>query len=232
MTLKIIGAGYPRTGTSSLKLALEQLGFGPCHHMREVIMNPASTALWVRAADGHPDWEAIFEGYQSCTDAPACTFWRELIAYYPSAKVILSVRDPESWWESTQTTVFSERMLGRQAMLAQQVKTPMAEFFEKAVTGEFGEKIHDHDFMLAQFERRRREVIAEVPKERLLVYDVREGWAPLCAFLGVPVPEADFPHSNSREEMKMMMASVGADGDRPLDFDKISAEAKKRFGRS
>ena len=224
MALKIIGAGYPRTGTSSLKLALEQLGFGRCHHMREVLMNPSSATLWVQAGEGHPDWEAIFDGYGACTDAPACTFWRELIDYYPSAKVILSVRDPEAWFDSTQATVFSERMLGMQR------GGPMQAFFDKVVTTEFGDRIHDRDFMLAQFERHRQEVVATVPKARLLVYDVSEGWGPLCAFLGVPVPDTPFPHTNSREEMAAIMAAVGgADG--AVDFAKVSQAVRARFGR-
>ena len=223
MALKVIGAGYPRTGTSSLKLALEQLGFGRCHHMREVIMNPQSAALWVEAADGKPDWETVFEGYQSCTDAPACSFWRELADYYPDAKVLLSVRDPGDWFDSTQATVFSEQMLGMRA------GTPMGEFFSKAVVQDFGEHIHDRDFMLAQFERRRQEVIAEVPKEKLLVYDVREGWAPLCAWLGVPVPDAAFPHANTREEMAEIRRTISSQG---FDMEKMAQMARERFGRT
>ena len=226
MTLKVIGAGYPRTGTSSQKLALEQLGLGPCHHMREIIMNPPSAAHWVRAADGNPDWEATFEGFQSCTDAPGCLFWRELADYYPDAKIILSVRDPEKWFESTQATVFSDAMLGMAK------GTPLDEFFQKAVVREFGDKIHDRDFMLAQFERHSREVIEEVPPERLLVFDVREGWEPLCAFLGVPVPEGDFPRENSREEMMHFRAAAGEGGEAPIDFAKLSEMARQRFGRS
>jgi hypothetical protein len=226
MTLKVIGAGYPRTGTSSLKLALEQLGFGRCHHMREIIMDPPSARLWVEAADGHPDWEKVFDGYQSCTDAPGCLFWRELADYYPDAKILLSVRDPEKWFESTQATVFSEAMLGMSK------GTPLEEFFKKAVTREFGDKIHDRDFMLDQFERHRREVIQETPPERLLVMDVREGWAPLCAFLGVPVPEGDFPRENTREEMARFRAASGEGGGAPIDFNKLSELARERFGRT
>jgi hypothetical protein len=223
MTLKVIGAGYPRTGTSSLKLALEQLGFGRCHHMREVIMDLPSARLWVEAADGHPDWERIFEGYQSCTDAPGCSFWRELADLYPDAKVLLSVRDPEQWFESTQATVFSDEMLGRQ------MGTPMAEFFSKIVTREFGEHIHDREFMLAQFERRTQEVIAAIPVPRLLVYDVKEGWEPLCAWLGVPVPEGAFPHTNTREEMLQLRAAIAQGG---FDMEKMSQFARERLGRT
>ena len=223
MTLKVIGAGYPRTGTSSLKLALEQLGFGPCHHMREIIMDPPSAALWVQAADGHPDWEAIFEGYQSCTDAPGCTFWRELADYYPDAKVLLSVRDPDDWFDSTQATVFSDQMRGLGS------GSPLEAFFAKVIAREFGEHIHDRAFMLAQFERRRQEVIAAIPAPRLLVYDVREGWAPLCAWLGVPVPEAAFPHANTREEMTQIRTAMS---DKGFDAGLMAQFARERFGRA
>jgi hypothetical protein len=223
MALKMIGAGYPRTGTSSLKLALEQLGFGRCHHMREIIMNPQSAALWVDAAMGHPDWERIFEGYQSCTDAPGCSFWRELADYYPDAKVLLSVRDPQDWFDSTQATVFSEQMLGMRS------GTPMGEFFAKAVVQDFGEHIHDRDFMLAQFERHKQEVIAAIPEPRLLVFDVREGWEPLCAWLGVPVPDAAFPHSNTREEMAEIRRTISSQG---FDMEKMARMARERFGRT
>ena len=223
MTLKVIGAGYPRTGTSSLKLALEQLGFDRCHHMREVIMDMPSARLWIDAAEGRPDWERIFEGYQSCTDAPGCSFWRELADVYPDAKVLLSVRDPDPWFDSTQATVFSDQMLNRQ------FGPEMQEFFAKVVTREFGEHIHERDFMVAQFERHTQEVIAAIPEPRLLVYDVREGWEPLCAWLGVPVPETPFPHTNTREEMTQMRQAM-ADG--AWDPEKISQIARERFGRA
>ncbi len=221
MALKVIGAGYPRTGTSSLKLALEQLGFDRCHHMREIIMNPKSAALWIAAADGHPDWEAIFQGYQSCTDAPGCSFWRELADHYPEAKVLLSVRDPEDWFESTQATVFSDQMLGSPS------KSPLSEFFGKCVTQDFGAHIHDRDFMLAQFERHKQEVIAAIPQPRLLVYDVREGWEPLCAWLEVAVPETAFPHSNSREEMMQIRQSMA-----DFSVEQMAQFARERFGRA
>ena len=197
MSLKVIGAGYPRTGTTSLKLALEQLGFGPCHHMREIMQNPQSSALWVEAAGapGKANWDKVLEGYQSCTDVPGCTFWRELVAYYPSAKVLLSVRDPEKWFESTQATVLGAEWVART------LTTPLKEFFEKAVYPEFSGYFNDRDFLLSQYARHHDEVIRTVPKERLLVFDVHDGWAPLCTFLGVPIPETPFPRTNSREEM-------------------------------
>jgi len=225
MALKVIGAGYPRTGTSSLKLALEQLGFGPCHHMREVIMDLPSARLWIEAAEGRPDWDRIFAGYQSCTDAPGCAFWRELADEYPDAKVLLSVRDPDQWFDSTQTTVFSDQMLNRNQPLG----SDMTEFFAKVVTHEFGERIHDRDFMLAQFERRKQEVIAAIPEPRLLVYDVREGWEPLCAWLGVAAPETPFPHTNTRAEMMQRRQAMAQGG---FDMEKISQLAREEFGRA
>jgi hypothetical protein len=225
MPLKVIGAGYPRTGTASLKLALEQLGFGPCHHMREVIMNPPSAPLFVEAAKGRPDWDAIFRDFNSCTDAPACTFWRELADYYPEAKILLSVRDPEAWFESTQATVFGPMMAARA------VGTPLEEFFRLCVFKDFGEKIHDRDFMLEQFARHTEEVKRDAPPDRLLVFYVREGWSPLCAFLGVEVPPTPFPRTNTREEMAQIQAAISAGDGKPVDFDRISQMARERFGR-
>ncbi|MDE2487101.1 MAG: sulfotransferase family protein, partial [Alphaproteobacteria bacterium] len=107
MTLKVIGAGYGRTGTMSLKLALEQLGFGPCYHMVEVFKNPQAPAWWLEAADGRPDWAKIFNGYSATVDWPSATFYRELAEAYPDAKVILTERDPEAWFRSTQATIFA-----------------------------------------------------------------------------------------------------------------------------
>jgi hypothetical protein len=226
MGLKVIGAGYPRTGTLSLKLALEQLGFGPCHHMREIMMNPASASLWVQAADGKPDWDTIFKDYRSCTDAPGCTFWRALAAYYPEAKIVLSVRDPEKWFESTLATVFSPAWRQRSD------STPLKEFFAKAINVDFGDRINDRDFMLEQFQRHNDEVVRTLPKERLLVFDVREGWGPLCTFLGVPVPDTPFPSTNSREEMMAMRAAGAAlEPGKPMSLEEMQKFARDRFGR-
>jgi hypothetical protein len=194
VALKLIGAGLGRTGTLSIKLALEQIGFGPCYHMAEVLMKPSRGAGWVQAANGEADWEAIFEGYVASVDYPGCTFWKELAGYYPAAKVLLSVRDPQQWFESTQQTIFSE------ANKARLMPTPMAEFFSKTVFGTVGERIHDRDFMIDLFKRHNAEVQRSIPADRLLVYEVAQGWAPLCRFLGVPVPDTAFPRVNTRDE--------------------------------
>ena len=200
MTLQVIGVGLGRTGTMSLKLALERLGLGPCYHMAELMMNPERTPLWIAAADGKPDWEAVFAGYSSTTDYPACIYWRELAAAYPKAKLILTKRDKDKWFESTQATIFSE------AMTARIVGSPVEPFFHKTVWRDFGKRIHDRAFMTAYFEEHNATVEAEVAKKRLLVYDVAQGWEPLCKFLGVPVPDSPFPKVNSREDMQARMS--------------------------
>lgn len=222
MTLKLIGAGWPRTGTGSLKLALEELGVGRCYHMREVMMNAATTIpQWIRAAEGQPDWDAIFAGYAASTDAPGCVFWRELAAHFPEAKVLLSERDPEEWFRSTQATVFSPQAVER--IMA----TPLRPFFEKVTFSPYGARIHDHDFMVEAFRRHNDDVRRTVPPERLLVYRVGEGWGPLAAFLGVPVPDVPFPHANTREEMAAIFS------DRlPGSLDQLQAGARSRFEAS
>src|SRR4026207_181124 len=125
MGLKVIGAGLGRTGTLSLKLALEQLGYGPCYHMTEVFLNPADMRLWIDAADGHPDWDTLFRNFASTVDYPGCSYWRHLVRHYPEARVLLSVRDPDQWFESTQATIFSPQSI-------QRLRTsPMGPFAEK-----------------------------------------------------------------------------------------------------
>jgi hypothetical protein len=204
MPLKVIGAGYGRTGTLSLKLALEQLGLGPCFHMSEAISNPACIPGWVEAANGRPNWDALLGGYASTVDHPSCVFYRELAAAYPDAKVVLTVRDPNDWFDSTQATVFSPQMRGR-------VADPLfKEFLTKTVWGVFGAGIDDRDFMVAEFERHTAEVKRAIPAERLLVFEVAQGWEPLCEFLGAPAPAEPFPRVNSRAEMQAMLALSGA----------------------
>jgi hypothetical protein len=193
MALKIVGSGLGRTGTKSLQTALTILGFGPCHHMVEVFAHPESMALWIEAGAGRPNWDAIFEGYQSMVDYPGAHFWRELAAYYPDAKVLHSVRDPDQWFDSTQATIFAP---GGGAALRE---GPMAAFFD-IFMGPMREHLRDRAYMTEHFRRHTRDVQAEIAPERLLVYEIGQGWAPLCKFLGVPIPEAPYPSENSRAE--------------------------------
>jgi hypothetical protein len=195
MTLKVIGSGLGRTGTMSLKHALEELGFAPCHHMVEVFACPQSVPLWIEAAAGKPQWNAIYEEFGAAVDYPTALFWRELAAHYPDAKIIHSVRDPEHWFESTQETIFAP------GALAVRPEGPMKDFFGM-FRREFGDRINDRAFMIDYFERHTVEVIRTIPAERLLVFEAKQGWEPLCKFLDVPVPVTPYPSENSREEFK------------------------------
>jgi hypothetical protein len=204
MALKVIGAGLPRTGTSSLKLALEQLGFGPCYHMREVIEHPEFAAHWERAADGaHVDWDEVFQGYHATTDAPACHFYKSLAEHYPDAKVLLSMRDPEAWFASTQNTIL------RPEVMAMHEARGTLTMCNKIGWG-IDPRLREHAYMVERFYRHNDAVKKTIPAERLLVFDVREGWEPLCRFLGVPVPETPFPRTNSTEEFGQMINARAA----------------------
>jgi hypothetical protein len=197
MTLKVIGAGLGRTGTLSLKLALEHIGFGKCYHMSEMLSQIRNhLPLWIETAKGNPQWDTIFAGYQSTTDYPGCMFWRELVAKYPEAKVILSTRDAERWFESGAATVFSDPHRARF-----EGNPMMAEFFKLTVFDDLEDRVGDREKMVEYFNNWNRAVIDEVPAEKLLVHRSSDGWEPLCEFLGVPVPPEPYPRVNSREEM-------------------------------
>ena len=196
MPLQVIGAGLGRTATFSMKFALEHLGLGPCYHMSEVFAGARrNIPLWLDVVNGNPDWDTIFDGYESTTDYPACTYWRELTEHYPSAKVVLTVRDPDSWFDSVSETIFSEQMQGSLA------GSPVAAMMQGVVFDAFGGRVNDRAFMTDWFERRNQTVVDALPSERLLVFSPKEGWAPLCSFLDVPVPDVPFPRVNSRDEI-------------------------------
>ena len=195
MALKVVGSGLGRTGTMSLKLALEQLGFTKCYHMVEVFMNPPHAGLWIAAAEGNPQWDKLFEGYAATVDYPGAAYWKQIWQHYPDSKVLHSVRDPEKWFESTQATIFSPQSPARQKALP-----PEMQKFFGSVLGEFGAKINNKTFMIDHFKRHTDDVIKTVPSDRLLVYEASQGWEPLCRFLGVPVPSTPFPRENSREQ--------------------------------
>lgn len=195
MGLSVIGAGYGRTGTLSLKAALETLGYVKCHHMIEVINTPGAAERWL-AAIGAPvvDWDALFEGFTACVDWPACHFYQSLADYYPDAKVVLTVRDPLQWYESMSATTLN---VIRPRLADPHNRNLGTELVVKAA---FDGRIDDAEHAVEIFNRHTREVIASIDPERLLVYDVREGWAPLCAFLQQPIPDTPFPRVNSRDE--------------------------------
>jgi hypothetical protein len=200
MGLKVIGAGLGRTGTMTLKTALEQLGLGPCHHMIEVFANVATQApFWRAAAAGDAvDWDAGLAGYNSSVDWPSAHFYRQLAAHYPDAKVILSRRDPERWYESMSETIL--KAMTMPVFSAPDGGEAPMHFARMIIYDQtFGGDLSKANVITA-FERHNAEVIATIPPERLLVFEAAHGWAPLCGFLGVPVPETPFPRTNSREE--------------------------------
>jgi hypothetical protein len=192
MALQVVGSGLGRTGTKSLQSALNILGFGPCHHMVEVFAHPESMKLWIEAGAGRPDWDAIFAGYHSQVDYPGAHYWRELAAYYPNAKILHSVRDPDQWFDSTQATIFAQETHAGMPPAA-------AEFFASFL-GIWREHLHDRAFMTEHFRRHTEEVVRVIPPDRLLIYQVGQGWEPLCKFLEVPIPDVAFPSENSRAE--------------------------------
>ena len=219
MALTIVGAGPGRTGTASIKIALEMLGFGRCYHMGEVMNDISAADRWIAAAKGAPDWDRIFDGYAAAVDYPAATFWRELADYYPEAKVLLSVRDPNTWFDSVHETIFAPRF--REWV----DQAPHAEFMRLTVHGEFRDRIDDRAFMVDYFERHVAAVKATIPAQRLLVYEVTQGWGPLCEFLSVPEPDVAFPRVNSRTETTAIVeALLASSGDIQTEMRQRSKE--------
>ncbi len=201
MSPEIVGAGFGRTGTLSLKVALEQLGFGPCYHMSEAFANPDHAQVWHDAARGTmPDWHEFLGAYRSVTDWPACYFWRALIGAAPAAKVLLTVRDAQAWYRSMSKTIFE--VIGRFRQTPESERGPQLEMAVYIVGDKtFGGRT-DAEHAIAVYEAHNDAVKRAVPNDRLLVFDVADGWEPLCAFLGVPVPASPFPRMNSTEEFR------------------------------
>lgn len=200
MSLRVIGAGFGRTGTLSLKLALEQLGFAPCHHMEEVLKRPEQIAYWEAAAAGRPvDWRAVFDGFRAAVDWPSAHYWRELAAEFPDAKVILTTRPAEKWWASFSETIAT--ILRMRGEITDPRVRPVMEMANAIIAEQtFGGNLTDKDHAIAIYEQRARDVRDAIPVDRLLVFNVAEGWAPLCRFLGKPVQPGDFPRTNSTKE--------------------------------
>jgi hypothetical protein len=199
--MEIIGAGFGRTGTLSLQTALEELSFGPCYHMLEVFKHPGHIKQWQAAAEGKPvNWRAFLDGYRAGVDYPLAGFYRELMAAYPDAKVILTVRDPDRWYESTIQTIYKGTIIPpwllRQIPPFRGIRDMInAAIWDRLFDGRFEDRVH----AIRVFEEHIAEVRRVVPPEKLLVFEVREGWQPLCDFLSVPVPDKAFPHINSRK---------------------------------
>ena len=208
--MKLIGAGLPRTGTLTQKMALEMLGLGPCYHMVDVLADLDQAGLWERALDGEGPWHELFDGYQSTVDWPGGYFYRELIDVYPDAKVLLSVREPEAWERSMRETVWAVRngeslirlLSSAQAHVNQQWKGFLSMIDRLLWQGEgtFASGNAEPRQLIETMHRHVETVKSTVPPERLLVWSVTEGWEPLCEFLELPVPQESFPHVNDRTE--------------------------------
>lgn len=198
MTMRIIGAGVGRTGTYSLKLAINQLQLGPCHHMDEVLHNmPTQVPLWSSAVAGEADWSQIYNGYHSAVDWPTACFFRELVKEYPTARFVLTQRDPERWADSFGATIY-KLLAGRdQAPEEMRAWLDMANNVI-AKTG-FPPGL-DRDALVKAFTAHNEAVKETIPADQLLVFEVKEGWGPLCAFMDVAEPTEAFPRTNHREE--------------------------------
>lgn len=206
MALRVVGAGLGRTGTMSLKLGLERLLGGPCYHMIEVFQHPEHVALWHQASLGRmPDWEALFEGYVAAVDWPVCSFWEEVGEAFPDAPVLLSVRDPESWWRSASNTIFPS---------SRRAEGEWREMVEDLFANRFTREIDDKAKAIAAYEAHYAKVRREVPASRLLEWRATDGWGPLCDALGVPVPDEPFPHANTTAEFQARVVEVrGGEGE-------------------
>jgi hypothetical protein len=199
MAIKVVGAGLGRTGTHSLKLALEQLTGGRCYHMMEVFGLPEHVPLWTAAAEGNPpDWASMLADFDAIVDWPGGSFWPELSATFPDAPILLSVRDSESWWKSASSTIF-------QVIKSQLEMQPGFEEMINAIfSNRFTADYLDKDAAIAAYERHNAEVRASAPADRLVVWSPGDGWGPLCEMLGVPVPSDPFPHVNTTAEFRAM----------------------------
>ena len=210
--MKVFGAGFGRTGTMSLKFALEKLGIGPCYHMREVVSRPSHIKLWYDISRGeeYPNWNRLFSGFNSAVDFPVCLFYKQLINKFPDAKFILTLRDFDTWYKSTANTIYK-------------VPTILPDWFERVVypirmfivmqvnliwVGLFKNNFTDRESTKLVYYEHIESVKKIIPVDKLLIYNVKEGWDPLCEFLDVDVPGIPFPKVNDTAEMLRNFAII------------------------
>ncbi|BFV54990.1 sulfotransferase family protein [Kitasatospora sp. CMC57] len=218
--MDVIGAGFGRTGTASLQEALHTLGYAPCYHWRTLFEEPAREAQWHQVladleAGRLPRWDAVYAGFNAAVDWPTAAFWRELTEFYPAAKVVLTVRDPETWYASFAQTIgvsigaTEPRGETREAMAAHGITGAPAwdELARRVIAGRvFGGRADDREHVLAVYRRHVAEVVAALPAERLLLFDPADGWGPLTRFLGVAEPPEEYPHVNQRPDFWRLCA--------------------------
>ena len=197
MSLKVVGPGVGRTGTNSLKIALERLLGGPCHHMWEVGADPErQIPLWTAAIEGRPvDWHQIMDGFVAQVDWPGASFWQELTAAFPEAVVIMSVRPAEEWYRSASQTIFQ----------AISLQGEWRATLRKLLSDRFCGRLDDKKAMIEAYERHNELVRTTIAPDRLLEWSPSDGWEPLCGFLGVPVPDEPFPVTNTTSEFREML---------------------------
>ena len=201
MALRVVGAGVGRTGTHSLKLALEQLLGGPCYHMLEVFGHPEHIPQWHAAAEGNPpDWNDMLRDYVAIVDWPGASFWKEISAANPEAVILLSVRDDaDAWWRSANDTIFEVTRRGAPE------GDPWFEMWQAIARNRFTDRLDDRDAAVAAYERHNADVRATAPADRLVEWRPADGWGPLCAALGVAVPAEPFPHVNTTDDFRAMI---------------------------
>ena len=209
--MKVVGVGFGRTGTLSLKAALDQLGVGPCFHMLDLINGPdraRDLPYWIRIADGEKvDWGEVFAPWQSTVDWPACTLWQELVDAFPAATVLLNVRDFDDFYRSCENTLLAVKraaLAGELPPDAGRMASPeLWRVIEKLVwQGDFRGRFEDRDWVRAMYHDRIAAIKAYVPPERLVVWNLGDGWEPIADALGVPVPDDPFPHLHDTNEFR------------------------------
>jgi hypothetical protein len=220
MSIKIIGAGFPRTGTNTLRESLQQLGYVKTYHMKDLLVHPENLQYWQKLKEtGTTDWEELYNGYEATVDFPCYPWYKEHMKRYPDAKVILTVRPFEKWHESVYSTIWQAQNPTEEQRLEMQVKVAAnprllsvikcVEFAKQTIMEEhFQNRFLDKEFAEKIFHQHNEEVKAYVPAEKLLVFDVSDGWEPLCKFLGKPIPEEPLPHTNKREDFKAMLGQL------------------------
>ncbi len=200
MSIEVVGAGVGRTGTHSLKVALERLLGGTCHHMIEMFPSEEQRAGWTRAIDGQPvDWRALLADYRAIVDWPGGAFWPELSDAFPDALVLLSVRPAEDWYRSATNTIF----IGIGDMI--DAGDPWMAAMMRLFADRFSDRLDDADAMMAAFERHNDAVRAAIPADRLLEWTPGDGWEPICERLGVAVPDEPFPVTNTTDDFRSML---------------------------
>lgn len=220
MSLKVIGTGLGRTGTYSLKLAIEQLGVGKCYHMVELFQQPERLKYFKKAEKGEKvNWNELFDGYKAAVDYPVARFYKQITEFYPEAKVIHTLREPEEWYESASATIFwaskpySLRILKLAVHLPfsseARRRIPVLMYNRKLSELEFGKDLKNKEKVIKRYNKHYEEVIKTIPDNRLLLFDPKSGWEPLCRFLKLPIPLIPYPKSNTRKEFLDRVNIIG-----------------------